>query len=111
LDTLRKLCIGLRVDPWEILFDLAASERSEELNDLCPYWVFEDAPSPCKVERKIPLLPFSREESRLVRLKSSLARYRLAFGQPRQEDLLACLEDEEKAEDLLKYSVRLEPGV
>jgi len=111
LDTLRKLCIGLRVDPWEILFDLAASERSEELNDLCPYWVFEDAPSPCKVERNIPLLPFSREESRLVRLKSSLARYRLAFGQPRQEDLLACLEDEEKAEDLLKYSVRLEPGV
>ena len=35
---------------------------------------------------------FSREESRLSRLKRSVAIYRLAFGQPRQDDLLAFLE-------------------
>jgi hypothetical protein len=40
------------------------------------------------VERRIPLLPFSKEVVKLKRLKQGLALYRMVFGQPRQEDLL-----------------------
>jgi hypothetical protein len=40
------------------------------------------------------MLPLSREHEQLRRLKRSLAVYRLTFGQPRQEDLLAWLESQ-----------------
>jgi len=39
------------------------------------------------------MLPFSREPGQLRRLKRSVSVYRLAFGRPRQEDLLAHLEE------------------
>jgi hypothetical protein len=45
-----------------------------------------------KVERRVPVLPMSRENMRLSWLKRSLTLYRLAFGQPRQDDLLAYLD-------------------
>ena len=37
-------------------------------------------------------LPLSRDQDRWDRLQESLALYRLAFGQPRQEDMLAALQ-------------------
>ena len=37
-------------------------------------------------------LPLSRDEYRWGQLQESLALYRLAFGQPRQEDMLAALQ-------------------
>lgn len=42
-------------------------------------------------ERRLPMLPFSREVRRLEWLKRSVTVYCLAFGQPRQEDLLEYL--------------------
>ncbi len=39
------------------------------------------------------MLPMSREVSQLARLKQDVARYRLVFGQPRQDDLLDYLGD------------------
>ena len=36
-------------------------------------------------------IPLSREVEQLERLKRSLAVYRMVFGQPRQEDLVAFL--------------------
>jgi hypothetical protein len=41
-----------------------------------------------EVERRVPILPFSREIQRLEWLKRSLTVYRLASGQPRQDELL-----------------------
>ena len=38
------------------------------------------------------MLPLSWEQADLSRLKRDLATYRLVFGQPRQEDLLALLQ-------------------
>ncbi|TPL11716.1 SWF/SNF helicase family protein [Mesorhizobium sp. B2-4-14] len=74
-------------DPWAAMF--AAARRSTTSRDeLIPYWIYE---GPTKVERRVPMLPFSREEKRLEWLKRSLTVYRLAFGQPRQDDLLAHL--------------------
>ena len=61
------------------MFD-AASAENEADTDLIPYWIYEGA---VKVERRVPLLPFSREVRRLEWLMHSLTVYRLAFGQRR----------------------------
>ena len=57
-----------------------------------PYWLFplEDG---AFIERHVPALPLSRETRQLEALKRSLAVYRMVFGQPRQDDLLAYLLD------------------
>jgi hypothetical protein len=75
------------MDPWRILF---AQARSRLGDDLRTFWLFETAGGAC-VERRIPLLPLSQDAVHLARLKRGLALYRLVFGQPRQEDLLAHL--------------------
>jgi len=66
------------------------------------------------VERRVPLLPLSREISQLRRLKQMLAIYRLAFGQPRQEDLLEYLArndlENSDAPKALKYRISLTPA-
>jgi hypothetical protein len=56
------------------------------LKDIRPFWVYE---GDAHIERHVPLIPLSREVERLERLKRSLAAYRMVFGQPRQEDLVA----------------------
>ena len=96
-------------DPWRTMFD-AASAETETGTDLIPYWIYE---GPVKVERRVPMLPFSREVRRLEWLKHSLTVYRLAFGQPRQEDLLEYLQSllgtNTAIEDLSELQIRLEP--
>lgn len=76
-------------DPWQNLFQIAAQNKSNGHSDLIPYWIFEDGSA--RVERRIPLLPYSKEVGKLKRLKQGLALYRMVFGQPRQEDLVASL--------------------
>ena len=96
-------------DPWEAMFEDART-ASPINNDLIPYWIFD---GPTKVERRVPLLPYSREMARLEWLKKSVAVYRLAFGQPRQDDLLSYLTDVEKvmsSEELEALQIRLVPS-
>ena len=45
------------------------------------------------IERHVPALPLSRDARQLEALKRSLAVYRMVFGQPRQDDLMAFLLD------------------
>ena len=96
-------------DPWKAMFEAARAD-AEVNTDLIPYWIYEGA---VKVERRVPMLPFSREVRRLEWLKRSLTVYRLAFGQPRQEDLLEYLHSligsEMPAADLAELQIRLEP--
>ena len=76
-------------DLWRILFDLAdAAARERGDSDLVPYWV---APGIHRVQRQVPLLPYAQEIEHFERLKRQLAAYRVVFGQPRQEELLALL--------------------
>ena len=93
------------------MFD-AASAETETGTDLIPYWIYE---GPVRVERRVPILPFSREVRRLEWLKYSLTVYRLAFGQPRQEDLLEYLQSllgtDTAIEDLAELQIRLEPRI
>ena len=74
-------------DPWRAMFDMATEDREPGTSDLVPYWIFEIEDG-TRVERRVPLIPYSREVGQLARLKRGLALYRLVFGQPRQEDLL-----------------------
>jgi Helicase conserved C-terminal domain len=76
-------------DPWEPIFSEGKARRARNENDLVPSWIFTDGPA--RIERLVPILPFSRDEARLEALKRSLAAYRLAFGQPRQDELVAFL--------------------
>ena len=77
-------------DLWRLLFELAddAARQADE-SDLQPCWI---APGDTHVERHVPLLPYSREVETFQRLKRQLAAYRVAFGQPRQEELVTLLD-------------------
>ena len=77
------------VDPWSALFEIAATETREGDGEMVPYWVFHRGPA--KIERHVPIMPFSRDAAALPRLRKALAAYRLAFGQPRQEELVEFL--------------------
>lgn len=97
-------------DPWKLMFERAQTETDVD-TDLIPYWIYEGS---VRVERRVPMLPFSREVTRLAWLKRSLTVYRLAFGQPRQDDLLEFLQmlagagvDNSMLDDL---QIRLEPN-
>ena len=93
------------VDPWNELFAMAVSKRPATDDEMVPYWVFHQGPA--KIERHVPVLPFSREVAALPRLRKSLAAYRLAFGQPRQEELIEFLGADRSDTDLLLLASRL----
>ena len=77
-------------DVWKRMFDEAEVQRAVGVGDLVPYWVYP-VEGGAKIERHVPAMPLSREHSRIGDLLRSLAVYRMVFGQPRQEDLLAYL--------------------
>ncbi len=76
-------------DVWHALFE-TARRGSSEGGGLVPYWLFPHADG-AHIERHVPALPLSRDATQLQALKRSLAVYRMVFGQPRQDDLVAFL--------------------
>ena len=92
-------------DPWNELFGAAAQERTDTDSEMVPYWVFNAGPA--KIERHVPVIPFSREEAALPQLRKALAAYRLAFGQPRQEELVEWLGSSLSDTDLKQLTERL----
>lgn len=97
--------LPLDVDPWDELFERAATMRNEGDGEMVPYWVFHQGPA--KIERHVPVLPFSRDTAVLPRLRKTLAAYRLAFGQPRQEELVEFLGADRSDGELLLMASRL----
>ena len=69
------------------MFNKAVETRSPDTNDIVQFWVFDEGAA--RIERRVPVIPFSKEVQRFGVLKRGLALYRLVFGQPRQEELLA----------------------
>lgn len=100
-----------RGDPWQALFKIASESKISGQSDLIPYWIFEEGAA--RVERRIPLLPYSKEVAKLKRLKQGLALYRMVFGQPRQEDLLFSLSQNGNHEpmNLADWLISLEPPI
>jgi hypothetical protein len=78
-------------DRWNAAFDAAAQEHANASNELKPFWVFS-TPDGAVIERHVPALPLSRDADKLVALRSSLALYRMVFGQPRQDELVKFLQ-------------------
>ena len=83
-----------------------ATEESQRLNpnysELSPFWCFS-GDQPVKIERIVPLYPFSRDEAAYERLKKLLSLYRLTLGQARQEELLnSILENNAVADQITK---------
>jgi hypothetical protein len=78
-------------DLWEYLFLIAdIMERNGTSKcELVPYWHVEtEGFEKFRIERIIPFFPFSRDRARLSSILRTLAIYRLAFGQPRQSELI-----------------------
>ena len=92
-------------DAWSALFEMAR-EHSSARGGLVPFWLFplEDG---AHIERHVPALPLSRDASQLEALKRSLAVYRMVFGQPRQDDLMAFLLERCSPEVLEEIGPRL----
>ena len=73
---------------WDALFDIAGQwERTGTGKcEMIPFWHVEA--DLYQIERIIPFYPFSRDRAKLASLLKTLAVYRLAFGQPRQAELV-----------------------
>ena len=84
----KEACTLEEGDPWQQLFHFADSEtfKKGRSSDLVPYWHLPEGRA--KIERFVPMMPLSRDVLKLDRALKVLAIYRLAFGQPRQEELL-----------------------
>jgi len=96
-------------DPWTAAFAAAERRRPPAINHLWPWWVY---PGNAKIERWIPSFPLSKDQAREQRLQRQRALYRLAFGQPRQEDLLSILDQNGYADNderLAELRVDLRP--
>lgn len=93
-EALRSSC----ADPWAAAFQAAEHRRQPGMNDLWPWWAY---PGEAKIERWIPSFPLSKDQDRELQLRRKLALYRLAFGQPRQEDLLSILDEQRPPAELL----------
>ncbi|WP_375388369.1 helicase-related protein [uncultured Amnibacterium sp.] len=77
-------------NPWRAAFDAAARNPDPGLGEFSPHWIY---PGPATIERHVPIYPLSRDRERYERLKKDMTLYRLTLGQPRQEDMLALLEE------------------
>ncbi len=87
-------------DPWAAAFEFASKMPGNDGSEIVPYWVFNPDGQGAKIERRVPMLPMSREHQQLQRLIDGLVSYRLAFGQPRQEELVRFLGDRRSADQL-----------
>ena len=97
------------IDLWTRMFELAHDEaRDLGRSDMVPCWVID---GDCKVERRVPLLPYTKEDIWYKQLKHQLAAYRVVLGQSRQEEFLHWLvESSITPEQLKNWSINLEPS-
>ena len=84
--------IRFNKDVWNEMFKKACSEeKTANGSDLIPFWGMKSTEDMVKIERIVPMYPFSRDQNTYERLIKILSLYRLALGQPRQEELLEYL--------------------
>ncbi len=90
-------------DIWDEMFEEASrKEKVEGSSDLIPYWGLRESEDMVKIERIVPMYPFSRDELAYDRLIKILSLYRLTLGQARQEELLEYFFDNDVEEDKLR---------
>jgi hypothetical protein len=82
---------GVDSDSWRQMFESARMGRPTGLSDLIPFWVYT-TDGGAHIERHLPMIPLSKDIDRAEALRRSLAIYRMAFGQSRQDDLVKYLQ-------------------
>lgn len=95
-------------DPWQRLFSISEREKDSALTpcDLVPFWHIETTKG-IKIERFVPLYPYSKDIEKYKHLLKVLAFYRLTFGQPRQEELIETLSNIKSSAELDRMRERL----
>jgi hypothetical protein len=88
------------------MFESARPPRTTRDRDLVPYWVYA-TDGGARIERYVPAMPLSRDALKLSQMRRSLAAYRLVFGQPRQEDMLAYLGGRMSAQQIADLAEQL----
>lgn len=103
--------ITFKKDTWHEMFEKAKhTEKTDGCSDLIPFWGLKETPDMIKIERIVPMYPFSRDENSYERLIKILSLYRLTLGQARQEELLEYLfQNCESTEDLQNMFINLSP--
>jgi hypothetical protein len=104
-------CIQFEKDIWAEMFGRALlSEKAEKGSELIPYWGLSPTEDMIKIERIVPMYPFSRDIAAYERLMKILSLYRLTLGQPRQEELLEYLiQNQQDNVDVRDYFMNLSP--
>lgn len=100
--------LGVRteISPWQRLGDLAEKQLCDK-SGLAPWWVCEGA----EIKRYIFDVPLSEQAHRLEWLQEQRLLYRLALGQPNQEDLVEILARKHhlSAQDIRQAMLQLSP--
>lgn len=79
-------------DIWKEMLDEAYRvENTDGSSELIPYWGLRETDDMLKIERIVPMYPFSRDGMAYERLIKILSLYRLTLGQVRQEELMEYL--------------------
>ncbi len=91
-----KLPGATNMNLWGKLFEVAES-RSGDKTGIKPFWYLDEGKA--KIKRFVPIHELSKDNERFSQLKSSLALYRLTFGQPRQEELIEAIKSAGLTED------------
>ena len=97
--------IQFHKDVWEEMFAKASEvEKIDGSSDLIPFWGLRETDDMVKIERIVPMYPYSRDVLAYERLIKILSVYRLTLGQARQEELLEYLfkncDDPDKLKEL-----------
>ena len=98
-------------DVWKEMFDEAQRvENGGQGSDLIPFWGLTETEDMIRIERIVPMYPFSRDEQAYERLIKILSLYRLTLGQARQEELIdylfKCIDD---VDDIRELFINLSP--
>jgi hypothetical protein len=80
-----------RISPWDAVAIGADEAFKDDATGLMPWWTLPGA----DLKRHLFALPQSRDIDRFAKLKMQRLLYRVALGQPDQEDLVDLLTDED----------------
>ena len=103
--------IPFEKDIWsEMFMEASKIEKKDGTSDLIPFWGLRESEDMVKIERIVPMYPFSRDSLAYERLIKILSMYRLTLGQARQEELLEYLfKNCDEPEKLKELFINLSP--
>lgn len=95
------------------MFDNAVEDtkaHNQHSSDLIPFWVLPETKDMVKIERIVPMYPFSKDCAAYERMIKILSLYRLTLGQARQEELLEYIfQNYEVGENFKSLFINLSP--